>query len=115
MKKAYLFFLLIIITYTAGCGYLSKSRRMIYIKNHPELSMEQKNLLIKGKLWVGMTPKEARVSLGGPYIIQKDILGEKEIWSYMYKDISTTHTDYKFNRALKLEFIEGRLANWRED
>lgn len=98
-----------------GCESFAKSRRISYIKGHPELSSEQKDLLLKGKLWVGMTPSEVRVSLGGPTFIQKDILKEKEVWSYMYKDQFTTHRKYTFDRVIRLEFLEGRLANWRED
>lgn len=98
-----------------GCESLAKSRRMSYVNKHPELSSEQKDLLFRGRLWVGMTQEEVRTSLSSPYNIQKDILGEKEVWSYMYKDQFTTHRKYRFDRVLRLEFREGRLANWRED
>lgn len=99
----------------SGCESIAKNRRLDYVRNHPELSIEQKKLLLKGKLWVGMVPEEVRVSLGNPNLVQKDILGEKEVWSYIYKDQFTTRRKYAFDRVLRLEFLSGRLANWRED
>lgn len=109
------FILLLCVFFCVSCETLSRSRRLTYIKKHPELSSEQKDLLLKGKLWVGMVPEEVRASLGGPAYVQKDILGEKEVWSYKYRDQFTTHRRYIFDRVIRLEFIEGRLANWRED
>lgn len=104
-----------LICLVCGCESTSKNRRIAYILKHPELTQEQKDLLLLGRLWVGMRPREVKVSLGNPDIVQRDILGHKEVWSYIYKDQFTTHRKYAFDRVLRLEFIEGRLANWRED
>lgn len=109
------FILLLCAFLSTGCETLDKSRRMSYVRKHTELSFEQRDLLLKGRLWVGMTKDEVRASLGSPYQTQKDILGEKEVWSYLYKDQFTTHRKYAFDRVLRLEFLEGRLADWRDD
>lgn len=103
------------IIFCIGCESIAKQRRISYVSKNPELSMEQRDLLLRGRLWVGMTKEEASASLGDPSIVQKDILGEKEVWSYIYKDQFTTHKKYAFDRVLRLEFLEGHLANWRED
>lgn len=107
--------LLICVICGTGCETFAKSRRIAYVKKHPDLSSEQKDLLLRGKLWVGMTPEEVCASLGSPSQVQKDILGEKEVWSYIYRDQFTTHRKYIYDRIIRLEFLEGRLANWRED
>lgn len=119
MKKGLLFLICVHLCFLSvlicGCESIGKNRRFSYVMSHPDLSVEQKDLILNGKLWVGMLPDEVRASLGNPNIVQKDILGEKEVWSYIYKDQFTTHKGYAFDRVLRLEFLEGRLANWRED
>jgi len=115
MKYRHLFLLGCLAVLITGCETMDKQRREKYINMHPEMSVEQKNLIAKGKLWVGMDVDEVRASLGDPYLTQKEILQEKEVWSYMQQGVITTHRDYKFDRVLRLEFFEGRLANWRED
>lgn len=113
--KRLLSILALCIIFFIGCESIAKQRRINYISKHPELSMEQRDLLLSGRPWVGMTKEEVNASLGNPSIVQKDILGEKEVWSYIYKDQFTTHKRYAFDRVLRLEFLEGRLCNWRED
>lgn len=115
MRRLLLLSVVISTIVCTGCDTTSKYRRENYISTHPEMSVEQKNLMSKGKLWVGMTPEEVCASLGNPYLKQEEILKEKEVWSYMYKTVLTTHRDYQFDKVLRLEFIEGRLADWRED
>lgn len=100
---------------TSGCQYFARARRTSYAREHPELSSAQKDLLLKGRLWSGMSPEEVRASLGNPRSVSKDILGKAEVWTYIYRDQYTPHRKYLFERALRLEFREGRLANWRED
>lgn len=107
--------LLCFILITAGCEHLSMQRRAAYVTKHPELPDTQKDLLLKGKLWVGMKPEEVRACLGSPASIRKDILGSQETWIYIYRDQYLTRRDFKFERALSVEFREGRLADWRED
>lgn len=115
MARVFLSALLIFLFINAGCESISKSRRMKYVSYHPELSTEQKSLLLKGKLWVGMTKDEVTASLGNPDNIQNDKLGENEVWSYQYKGQYTNYFPYDFNKVLSLQFLEGRLANWREE
>lgn len=115
MKYKFLFILGCFVIMCAGCESAANSRRTNYIQTHPDMVAEQKSLLLEGKLWVGMSKEEVSASLGNPYLVQKEMLKEKEIWSYMYKAVLTTHRDYQFDKVLRLEFFEGRLANWRED
>lgn len=115
MKYLYLIICVICVICGSGCETVLQNSRIDYINKHPELTSEQKDLLLKGELWVGMTPQDTKASIGNPAYTQRDKLGEKEVWSYVYRDQYTTHRNYKFDRVLRLEFLDGRLANWRED
>lgn len=115
MIRIYLSIIAILIVFSAGCETYSQSRRLRYVTAHQELSSEQKDLMLKGKLWVGMNKDEARAVLGDPTDVQKDMLGENETWSYMYKGQFTTHREFEFDKVFRLQFIEGRLSDWRED
>jgi len=98
-----------------GCAAVDQQRRVSYVRSHPELTAEQKDLILSGKLWVGMTFDEVKAVLGPPDATQLDELKDRVIWAYQYKGSYTTYSTYKYNRALRLEFIYERLANWRED
>lgn len=115
MKTFVFLFIAVVFLGSLGCNSMARTRRVKYLEQHPELSQEQKSLLLKGKLWVGMTEDDARASLGSPYIVQEDLLGEDTIWSYRYRTNFTTHHGYVFDRIERLQFREGRLVNWRED
>jgi hypothetical protein len=115
MKHRNLFLLGLLVIVSTGCETMDKQRREKYINMHPDMSVEQKSLMYKGRLWVGMSMDEVRASLGEPSRTQKEILNEKEVWSYAEQEVLTTHRDYNFDTVLRLEFFEGRLANWRED
>jgi hypothetical protein len=115
MRRLFLLVFFISTIVCLGCETTSKYRRQKYIDTHPSMTIEQKNLMLKGRLWVGMSMEEVRASLGDPYLKQEEILKEKEVWSYMRQGVLTTHRNYKFDRVLRLEFVEGRLAHWRED
>lgn len=116
MKKTGLVFVLTcVILATSGCGFFHKQRRVSYIQKHPELSDLQREQIVKGQLWVGMKPEEVKASLGNPTNVNKDLLGKSETWSYTYRGQYVTRTRYVFGRCYRLEFHQGRLANWRED
>ena len=115
MKRFYIIILLVFVIGSAGCQHYAGNRRLEYIGAHPELTVEQKTLILNGRLWTGMVPGEVQASLGKPDIIQDDILGKQVIWAYKYRVQYTTHHRCTLDRILRLEFIEGRLANWRDD
>lgn len=115
MIRTYLSVIVILIIFSAGCETYSQSRRLKYVTAHQELSPEQKDLVLKGKLWVGMSKDEVRAVLGDPTDVQKEMLNESEVWSYMYKGQLTTHRPFEFDRVLRLQFAQDRLANWRDD
>ena len=115
-KMVSLYFLLFcFILMTTGCEYFTNYRRTRYVEKHSELSSTQRDLILKGKLWTGMTKEEVRACLGNPTLVSEDILDKKEVWTYIYKDQYISRRKYMFERALRLEFREGRLVNWRED
>lgn len=107
--------ILLLCLFVCGCEGFAKQRRVSYIRKHPELSPAQKELLQRGKLWVGMKPKEVRCVLGSPFSTSKDKLGKLEAWTYVYRNQYTPHRKFMFERTLRLEFREGLLNYWRED
>lgn len=108
--------LILLLTFTlSGCQHLDNKRRAKYVLGHPELTETQKDLLSQGRLWTGMTTDEVKASLGNPARDLKGLYDKKQVWTYHYKDQFTTHAKTRFDRVLLLEFIEGRLAAWRED
>lgn len=115
MKRIIFILFIICLFASSGCESLNRNRRLKYIDEHPELTQDQQALMLNGRLWVGMTEDEVEASLGEPYIKQEDLLGKETVWSYMWHSQLTTHHKYKFERVLRLQFLEGLLANWRED
>ena len=115
MKQFYILLLLIFITINAGCEHCAGNRRIKYVSAHPELTVDQETLILNGRLWTGMVPAEVRASLGDPDTIQNGILDKQVIWAYKYRTQYTTHQRCFLDRVLRLDFIEGRLANWRDD
>jgi len=104
--------LVIVCVSLAGCGVSAQKRRLGYITAHPELTEAQRDLLLRGKLWTGMTPAEARASLGKPTRVSRDMLGQRMTWIYSYKDQQAYNVPARFDRLLRLEFYEDRLGNW---
>ena len=98
-----------------GCLGIAKHRRIKYLDNHPQLSDDQKSLILQGRLWVGMTEEEVRASLGDPNSIDRDLLRETTDWTYIYRTEYTPNRPFKFEKRLRLEFYESRLADWRKD
>ena len=117
LSRKFQWFLVVLIAFAVlatGCQSLDKKRRAKYVLANPELTPVHQDFILRGKLWVGMTPDEVKASRGKPTVVNSDPLGKYEIWSYIFSGPLATRKKVHFERCLKLEFYEGRLGNWYE-
>lgn len=110
--------LLLFLTLSAGCDYylagrderFAQLRRADYVKRHPELADDRKELIVDGTLEPGMSENEVVASWGRHY--------EKErftkdgftggIWKY-WPDPPIAP-----GRCYFLTFVNGKLQSWYE-
>lgn len=89
-----------------GCGVMDSHRRHSYVSKNPELSREQKEDILKGRLQAGMTRDTVRASLGRPtetsaHTTWKNIIQER--WFYDQGD-----------ETIVVEFENGRVTGWTQ-
>lgn len=88
----FLIVVMLILTLT-GCA---STRRQNYINNNAWLSAEDRQRILEGKIWVGMTKDQLFASWGGP------ISWGSSAYSKWYK--------YSFGRYVYTQ--GGRVTNW---
>lgn len=82
-------------------------RREAYVATHPELTEEQRNLLVAGEVWRGMSKDEAVASRGLPHDIWRNHGGDRHLekWIYRYG---------YYHRENFLVFDRRSLVDWQE-
>lgn len=76
-------------------------RRTVYLRLHPELPAGRQQLILRGDVRLGMTPKEVRACWGEP--LDASSTAEAETW--IYPVVSRRAAD----RHTRLQFERGRL------
>lgn len=83
-------------------GYVREARLSEYLKYHPDVPQDRKQLILQGQVQIGMTGEQADISWGPPDSINRSTtaLGVSEQWVYG----SSYHSAY-------LYFENGKLTN----
>lgn len=124
MKMKYV--LLAFVLFSVGCASLDKTMtgsasmpdtaaRQDLVKKFPELTTDQKQKFIQGKVWIGMTQAQLDAHMGGePSKTQRKVAssGEQEIHLYSAR-IGTWKTGIvtKYFRAI---MTDGKLSEFQE-
>lgn len=106
--------LILMLLTQVGCRMLN--RREKYVEKHSrQLTQEQKETILEGKLYLGM-PKEAVIAaIGRPTRVNADFLGHQVVWYYDYdRDLGTRERNV-FKETFVVEFKDDKVFNWRED
>lgn len=87
-----------------------------YVRLHDkQLSENQKESILEGKLYVGMPKEAVLASIGRPTRVNADFLGHQVIWYYDYDRSFGTRNTGIFKTSFVVELVEDKVYNWRED
>ncbi len=103
-------------------GYIRKATikvfRNNYIKAHPELSQATKEAILGGSVFVGMTDKEVKASLGPPERVNRTVIGNiaNEQWIYYQLTSVPGYDDFyslDFNRPIYVYVENGVVIGFQ--
>ena len=93
-------------THIAEISAQREGERNRYLIEHPELSEEIRENIEEGKIALGMTKEEVKVSWGYP----KEVISSSEIREHWFYD----RFKYRGSASTHLYFKNGKLVSWRE-
>lgn len=95
-----IFIVAIVITTSCGAG----SRRQSYLEENPNINPKIKQLILEGRIAMGMTINQLRASWGVPRRINRTHLksGTREQWIYGYS-----------SRPTYVYFVRGKVVSWQ--
>jgi len=113
MRKWIQGFLVLSLIAIIGCFSTTRER---YVKDHAdELSQEQMETILEGRLFLGMSRDAVLAALGRPTRINADFLGHQVAWIYDYDRNFGARNRNVFKTSFIVEFKDDKVYNWRED